>query len=43
LVCSLVFDFLIFFEQICFVFGGIFFPLEDASQVRSKTVLAEHV
>jgi hypothetical protein len=43
LVCSLVFVFLIFFEQIFFVFGGIFFPLEDASQVRTQAGLTEHV
>jgi hypothetical protein len=28
------------FRQIFFVFGGALFPLEDASQVRSKSVLA---
>jgi hypothetical protein len=31
------------FEEICFVFVGILFPLEDASQVRTQAVLAEHV
>ena len=41
--CSLVSAFFAFVEEIFFNFDGFLFPLENASQVRSKAVFAKHV
>jgi hypothetical protein len=41
--CSLVSAFFAFVEEIFFNFDGLLFPLENASQVRSKAVFSKHV
>jgi hypothetical protein len=42
-VPALTFIFLVFFEEIFCVFGGILLPFDDAYQVGSKPLFAEHV
>ena len=38
-----LFDFVVFFEEIFLIVGGILFALDDAHQVGSHAILAEHL